>query len=346
MGRRRERISGMGLLPRMEAFVGKTVTSYRYHPVKGKPIPLGRDRQEAIRRVLDLQGKAPDTGTLRWVWDKYKVSPRFVRLAPATRTDYEQCWEEIGPILGKCLIGSLRSTDIARYVRVERASAPSRANHEKALLSNLFFHGIDLGLCTDNPARLVRPNVEEPRTEAPHPDVLATFVEWAMRQSPQRRIVALAARYASLGGSRKAEFLDLAWPQIDRAAGQVRTKRAKQRGKKRGEVVDVVAISPALGQVLDELAATRDPECLYVFPMRDGNAYSESGFKTLWQRIMTAAVAEGILSPAQRFTFHDLRAFYATEHKRQRGALPDLHKNPATTAGIYDRSREVKRAAL
>ena len=115
----------------------------------------------------------------------------IVRLAPATRTDYEQCWEEIGPILGKCLIGSLRSTDIARYMRVERASAPSRANHEKALLSNLFFHGIDLGLCTDNPARLVRPNVEEPRTEAPQPDLLATFVEWAMKQSPQRRIVAL-----------------------------------------------------------------------------------------------------------------------------------------------------------
>jgi hypothetical protein len=30
------------------------------------------------------------------------------------------------------------------------------------------------------------------------------------------------------------------------------------------------------------------------------------------------------------------------EHKRQRGALPDLHKNPAAT-GIYERSTEVKR---
>ena len=246
----------------------------------------------------------------------------------------------------ECLIGSLKSTDIARYMRVERAVAPSRANHEKALLSNLFFHGIDLGLCTENPTRLVRPNVEEPRTEAPQPAALATFVDWAMKQSPQRRIVTMAARYASLGGSRKVEFLDLAWPQIDRTVGQVRTKRAKQRGKKRGEVVDVVAISPALGQLLDELAAIRDPDCLYVFPTRGGYPYSESGFKTLWQRLMATAIAEGILTPAQRFTFHDLRAFYATEHKRQRGALPDLHKNPATTAGIYDRSREVKRAAL
>jgi len=59
-----------------------------------------------------------------------------VRLAPATRSDYAQCWDEIEPVLGKCQIASLRSTDIARYMRVERAAAPSRANHEKALLSN------------------------------------------------------------------------------------------------------------------------------------------------------------------------------------------------------------------
>ena len=177
-------------------------------------------------------------------------------LAPATQTDYEQCWQDIEPILGKCTIASLRSTDIARYMRVERAAAPSRANHEKALLSNLFFHGIDLGLCADDPARLVRPNVEEPRTLAPQPALLAAFVAWARKQSPQRRIVTLAARYASLGGSRKAEFLDLAWPQVDRDAGQIRTKRAKQRGKKRGEVIDVVAISPALVR-----SWTNSPRC-------------------------------------------------------------------------------------
>jgi len=113
-------------------------------------------------------------------------------------------------------------------------------------------------------------------------------VAWAIQQTPQRRIVTLAARYASLGGSRKAEVLDLAWPQVDREAGQIRTKRAKQRGKKRGEVIDVVTISPALGQVLDELATLRRPDCLYVFPTRDGNAYPERAFKTLWQRLMMA----------------------------------------------------------
>lgn len=51
--------------------------------------------------------------------------------------------------------------------------------------------------------------------------------------------------------------------------------------------------------------------------------------------------------PCTPFTFPDgSRAFFVTEHKRLRGALPDLHKDPATTARVYDRSKEVNRRAL
>ena len=35
----------------------------------------------------------------------------------------------------------------------------------------------------------------------------------------------------------------------------------------------------------------------------------------------------------RRFTFHDLRAYYTTEHQERLGKLPELHANPATTAG-------------
>ncbi len=48
----------------------------------------------------------------------------------------------------------------------------------------------------------------------------------------------------------------------------------------------------------------------------------------------------------QLITFHDLRAYYATMHKKDRGHLPDMHKNAAVTAQVYDRSREVPREAL
>lgn len=349
MGRKRDRNSGLGLLTGMEARPwadGKTVT-YRYRQASGKPINLGTDKAAAIRKVLDLLGRAPDTGTLSWVWGKYKEAKRFQRLAPATRTDYEQCWEAIKPVLGAMQIAHITAPIVARYVRIEREAAPVRANREKALLSNLFAHGIDLGVCESNPAKQVRPNEEEPRTTAPDPELLQRFLAWVGQQTPQRRIIGLAARYASLAGNRKVEFLDLAWPQVDDDAGVVRVKRAKQRGGKRGEVVEEIAITPALRAVLDELQAIRPgKECLYVFPTRDGNAYSARGFKTLWQRIVLAAIEAKVITAETRFTFHDLRAFYATQHKRIHLALPDLHSNPQTTASTYDRTKTVRRSAL
>jgi integrase len=53
-----------------------------------------------------------------------------------------------------------------------------------------------------------------------------------------------------------------------------------------------------------------------------------------------------VLPKEARFTFHDLRAYYATQHKSERGTQPDLHKNPETTARVYDRNKVVRRSAL
>jgi integrase len=348
---RKDRESAKGLLPLMEARPwadGKT-TAYRYHPIGAKPIPLGTDRLAAIRKVLDLLGNNQDQGTLRWVWERYSgpdaPSPRWKKLVDSTKADYRQAWKEIEKTFGKMPANRIDSIMVAKYVHIERANAPKRANTEKALLSNLFGHGIKLGVCTVNATIGVEPHQLEARTEAPDAKLLADYLEWLSKQTPQRQIVGMAAEYASLAGNRKCEFLQLTWPQIDRAAGVIRTIRAKQRGKKRDQVVEVVSISPALESLLVRLEAIRKLDCLYVLPTRDNNQYTDSGFKTLWQRCVLEAIEQKVLTSKTRFTFHDLRAFYATKHKKITGGLPDLHKNPETTARVYDRSTEVFRSA-
>lgn len=356
MGRKRERESAAGLLPRMEAIPGKRATLYRYRPVGKNPINLGHDRLQAIRQVLDLLGQAPDTGKLRWVWEQFKketttdgkpLATRWTKLANSTRDDYSQAWKEIDKVLGDMQISAIDSTIVARYVHIERADAPKRANTEKALLSNLFGHGIKLGVCKVNSTIGVEPHQTESRTEAPEPALLAKFLDWVAQQTPQRRIIGLAAEYASLAGNRKVEFLPLTWPQVDRNAGEIRTIRAKQRGRKREQIVEVVRISPAMEKLLERLESIRrGRECLYVFPTRGNNAYTASGFKTLWQRVVLAAIKAQVITTEDRFTFHDLRAHYATQHKAQKGMLPDLHKNPETTARVYDRSKTVRRDAV
>lgn len=348
---RKDRESARGLLPLMEARCwadGKTYT-YRYHPLGGKPISLGQDRVAAIRKVLDLLGNNKDQGTLKWIWERYtdpeSPAPRWKKLVDSTRDDYTQAWKQIEKTFGKMQASRIDAAMVARYVHVERAASPKRANTEKALLSNLFGHGIKLGVCLVNATIGVEPHQLEARTEAPAEALLTNYLSWLEKQTPQRRIVGMAAEYASLAGNRKCEFLQLTWPQIDRSSGVIRTIRAKQRGRKREQIVEVVKISPALDALLDRLEKIRKLDCLYVFPTRDNNQYSDRGFKTLWQRCVLQAIVEKVLSGETRFTFHDLRAFYATKHKKVTGALPDLHKNPETTARVYDRSTEVFRSS-
>jgi len=353
VSRPRDRKSAEGLLPRMEPRPwadGKTIT-YRYHPLGGKPINLGTDRIEACAKVLRMLGKADDHGTLRWVWEDFKArSPRWKKLADGTRADYETAWKQIDAVLGGMAIHQIDSTIVARYVHVERAAAPRRADIEKSLLSRLFGHGIKLGVCTVNATIGVEPHGSEARTTAVEPEVLARFLAWVYaKQPPQRHVIAMGAEYASLAGNRKVEFLDLTWPQVDRAAGRIRVFRAKQRGKKKDAIVEVIEITPKLEALLDRLAAlrrARGVDCAYVFPTRDNNAYSARGFKTLWHRTVTDALAAKVITAEDRFTFHDLRAYYVTLHKRQEGKLPDLHTNPAVTATVYDRNEEVARRAL
>lgn len=82
---------------------------------------------------------------------------------------------------------------------------------------------------------------------------------------------------------------------------------------------------------------SRPEGCLHVFTTKDGNPYFDSGFLSTRQRAMGQAIKAKVV--ACRFTFHDLRAYYTTQHKAQYQSLPELHFDAKTTAKVYDRSR-------
>lgn len=342
MSRPRDRQSGAGLLPRMEARVwkdGKTVT-YRYLTHAGEWIKLGTDRVAALRKVLDLNGDNSDRGTVAELWRLYQDSPGWKLLAEATRTDYEQSSKPLLAVFGAMTAAAVKPTHCNRYLRVERVTAGVRANREMALLSNLLNLAVERGDLDANPCKQVRRNKEQPRSEAPEPVDLSAFLAWAAARGGQSVVLAGMAEFCALAGNRRKEFLGLHWPQVDDAV--VRLKRAKQRGR---ETIEAVAISAALEDLFGRMRAlSADARVGPVFPNRDGNPHGERGFKSAWSRLMAAAIEAGVVT--KRFTFHDLRAYHVTQHKALRGALPDLHANPATTARVYDRTKEVKRRSL
>lgn len=357
MNRPRDRKSATGLLPRMEARPhkdGKTVT-YRYHPVGGKPIKLGTDKQAALQAVLDMNGRAPDDHTFRQLWRLYQESPRWIRLAESTKDFYRQCWGrepgEKGPqddgyglakVWADGIVTTIKPADVNRYVEVERADAPIRANRELALLSNLFKVAIKRGLIDTNPCKQVSRNPEQPRERLVEKDELQPFIAWALQQSEGDVVLVSMAEFAALTGNRRIEFRELHWPQVDDEL--IRLQRAKGRGGKGKR--ELVAISEALQAVLDRMKAHPgySPMGAVFRAPKTGNAYTERNFKTGWARLMSRAIKAGVVK--ERFTFHDLRAHYTTYFKLKFGDLPEMHADPATTARVYERTREVRRKSL
>lgn len=340
--KQRDRQSASGLLPRMEARPRKDgLTTYRYQTIDRKAINLGTDKQAAIRKVLDMLGRAPDEGTVKSLWRLYQESPAWKRLKPDTQRDYLQCSKPLLAVFGDVAASTIRPADIHRYLRVERADAPVRANRESSLLSNLLNVAVERGELDVNPCKQIRRNQEMPRRVEPELDQIQALVKFAYEKGGQWPVIVMAAEFASLAGPRQVEFLPITWPFIGEL--EIRIKRAKQR-KGAPEIVDKVEISPAMAELIERLKLSRKNDCQTVFANRHGNPYTRSGFKGMWGKLMKAATEAKAIS--QHFTFHDLRAYYATQHKAQTGNQANLHKNPATTARIYERSTEAKRRSL
>jgi len=65
-----------------------------------------------------------------------------------------------------------------------------------------------------------------------------------------------------------------------------------------------------------------------------GQAYTSSGFKSNWQRLMNKELKEGVIKT--RFTFHDLRAKAGSDANGNAQALLG-HASAATTKQVYER---------
>lgn len=340
MSRPRDKVSSAGLLPRMEARKFKYTTNYRYHPIGGKPVNLGSDKDAAIRAVLDMNRENSDLGTMNELWRLYQETPSWRELAQGSRNDYTQAHKPLLKVFGTMSPGSIKPAHIARYLRVEREGSPVRANREKALLSNLMNVAIERGDLDVNPCKQVKANKERPRKQPPTPERLAIFLEWAWAQPGQGAILAGMAEFASIAGNRGIEFRELTWPQI--GVDVIRLMRAKQHGM---DVVEEVTMDPLLSDLMSRLRTmAKESRIGFVFPNSQGNAYTAQAFKLGFARLKASAREAGKLEV--NFTFHDLRAYYVTQYKRLHNALPELHADPRTTAKVYESSRQVNRKSL
>jgi len=318
-----------------------------YTRLGGQYRNLGPDRRAAERELRDLLAGRPVAGTIGDLAAKFIEHQRALlargdkhALAPRTIDDYENdLAQQIVPVFGRMRPEDFRPGHAATYLEKMRAKGrATRANREIAALSSAFAYGMRVGILESNPAHGVKRNRETPRSRRVERAEVNRFLEVARRAGRSHYMIALIGLMTAITGRRRAEILSLTLSAVTEDGLRVTEAKAKP-----GEIprAFLVGWSPLLRELLDAARALpRDDgiDSIHLFPTaRGGQAYTDSGFKAIWNRCMKAYVDAG----GERFTAHDLRAFYVSDMK-ERGEDPNTHKNPATTNRVYDRRRVVK----
>lgn len=340
---RRKRNLHLGLLPRMEARVRKDGGyTFRYKAFNGCSISLGRDRHEAIRKVLEIEGRAPHAHMLSALIEDYMRSTSFQQLALNTQADYQNSKKEILKRFSKMDYNQIEPYHIARYLRIERAGSPVRANREIAFLSTVLQFGIECGRVRNNPCRQVRRNRETPRTRKVETEELRAVLEIAQRKGASYSLIGLIAEFCALTGQRREDVLSLYLSQITEQGIYIEPKKRK-RGEAQTKIL--IAWSTHLRDIVVRAKALPRPvKSFFLFCNRKGQPYTDRGFKAMWNRLQVEHAQAG----GKRFTFHDLRAYYVTEGKEAGIRVTEAtgHKSEAITNRVYDRRRIRKATPL
>ncbi|MBN9462673.1 MAG: tyrosine-type recombinase/integrase [Burkholderiales bacterium] len=344
VGRRK---SERHLAPRLYVKRGRRVDTY-WTLLGGKYHGLGNDRAEAERQLRDLIEGRPVSGSIadlaaRFIKHMQGERDRGVKTALAQRTidDYiEALNKHLLPVFGKMRPGDFLPTHASQYLaRMAEKGRAVRANREIAAFGSMFDYGMRIGVVVANPCRGVKRNPEIPRDRGVTIAEMNALIAKAKARGVGSYMVALIGVMVAITGRRRVEIRRLMLTSIT-PEGIVGEESKAKRGR-RGRAF-LVQWSPTLREVVEEARALKRPATsIYLFASRTGGPYSDSGFKTTWNRIMSDYVEAG----GEHFTAHDLRALFVSK-KLDRGEDPQTHANPATTHRVYDRRRVVKVRAL
>lgn len=216
-------------------------------------------------------------------------------IAASTAADYTKCIGSLRKVWGEVRVEDVDAP--ALYAWQEARGAPVRANRERTVLFEAFKLAVKRGVVRDNPVRFLATNKERPR------DRYVTDAEFMAVYEHAPAIVQAAMLLAVVTGLRQGDILRIRRADFGPDGLTVRTSKT-------GKVL-VFAWTEGLRRAVLAAVGAREFIPLVLLATERGGAYTSDGFRTLWQRAITAALAAGDLR--HRFTFNDLRAKAGSE---------------------------------
>jgi integrase len=288
---------------------------YIYRPYLGgnrvgkdiKLCPASAKISEVWQRYEGIKTANAPRKTIEWLFAQYLTSSQHRQKSPKTQREYEKNAKTLCDTPTKSggpfgLVDAERITPgvIRKYIDNRQTAdgqpAPVAANREVAFMSVAFSWAVERDLIKDNPCKAVRRNSEKPRTryvtDAEYKAIYDLAKPWPQIQT--------AMELAYLCRMRLCEVLDARQSDIIPDTGLLirRTKGSRD------------TITLWNDRLLLAIAAcSRFPKPPiktdhHLIRGQKGDRLTESGFQTLWQRLMVHAAELG----HTRFTFHDLKA--------------------------------------
>lgn len=300
MGRRRK--NNFNLPPRMYLKHG----AYYYVSRENKWLRLSDDKSIAFSKWAEIEGETPIVdgsekplvGSMGALIDKYmiEIAPKK---AKSTYSGNLTEAKNLKIVFDKTLVLAVRPMHIAKYLDIRGIKAPIRANREISLLSHIFSYAMRWGQIDRNPCLGVAKHPEKGR------DRYITDLEFDSVKNLASELIAIVMDFAYITAMRKGDILKLRLDQITDEGIWIKQSKTgtKQLYEWTTGLTDAVSRAKAL---------KRPIRALFLFSTRQGQPYSDAGFKAMWNRLQIKWAESG----GQRFTFHDIRAKSLTDAKK------------------------------
>lgn len=295
-----------------------------FRPKEGKPVNLGQDFGEAMRKYAEIIGPTWAGRTLGDAIDRYRIEVLPHKRSEKTRENEGAALARLKSWAGHMHPDAVTQQQLYRYADERRTPkgkpAPEAARHEVALLGHVYKKAIRWGVATINPVRGME-KAERKGRRAPVPQ---SEIDAVRALATER--MALAIDLAMCLGPRRGDLLTLTRDSLTDAGIQF------WNGK--GQKTQLIEWSDDLRAIVAKLKALK-PQVPghFLLRTRDGSPYTADGFSANWQRVMRKHVAAG----GQRFTFHDLRSVAADAGTLEEARDRLGHASSATTARFYRR---------
>jgi integrase len=302
-------------------------------------------REEARRLKREIDGGGDPLGEIEAARGAATVNDlieRFLeehvgRKRPHTQYDYRNVIERhIRPALGRMKVAEVQWADIdGLHRKITKAGHATQANRVVAVARKMFALAITWRMRSDNPAKGVERNAEQPRKRYLAPAQLGRLLD-ALDHHTDRQAADIF-RLCLLTGCRSGEAMAARWDHIDLLA----STWTKPGSTTKQKTDHVVPLSGAAKQLLAALRKRTNEE--WVFPA-DSKPGHRVTVQKAWLALCKAAKITGM-------RVHDLRHSFASQLASGGANLPLIgallgHSNPSTTARYAHLFDDTQREAV